>query len=104
MTKYLFTYSGGGGMPETDEQQAAEMAKWGEWYGALGAAIVDGGAPTGAVQTVSADGSVTDGGNVTGWGVFEADSLAGAVELAKGCPVLSNGGSVEVGEAIDVAM
>ena len=103
MTKYLFTYSGGGGeMPTDPDEVQAEMAKWEAWYGALGAAIVDGGAPTGQCKTVNANGGVNDGGSVTGWGVFEADSIDAAVEMAKGCPVLASGGAVEVGEAMDV--
>jgi hypothetical protein len=34
--------------------------------------------------------------------VVSADSLAAAGELAKGCPVLASGGSVEVYEAIPI--
>ncbi|MDH4170684.1 MAG: hypothetical protein OEW42_13965 [Acidimicrobiia bacterium] len=65
-------------------------------------AIVDGGAPTGRCKMVNGNGGVGDGESVTGWGVFEADSIDAAAEMAKGCPVLSSGGNVEVGEAIDV--
>ena len=30
MAKYLFTYHGGG-MPESEQEQAKHMAAWGEW-------------------------------------------------------------------------
>ncbi len=97
MTKFHLTYSGGSGeMPSDPDEMAAMMAKWEAWYGALGASLVDGGAPFGARQTVSADGSVSDAGSSTGYTIVTADDLAGAVEKAKGCPVLATGGDVEV--------
>ncbi len=104
MAKYMFAYHGGG-TPETEEEGARVMAAWTSWYENLGAAIVDGGAPTGAAKTIAADGSVSDGGGanpLTGWTVVQANSLDDAVALAKGCPILDDGGSVEVAEAIDM--
>jgi len=103
--KYVFGYHGGGGMPEGEADVAAEMAKWEAWFGSLGAAVVDGGAPFSMARTVAADGSVSDGGGtnpLTGYSIVEADSLDAAVEMARGCPVLSSGGSVEVAESIDM--
>jgi hypothetical protein len=47
MTNYVFAYSGGTGMPETPEAQEQVMAEWGAWFGTLGAALVDSGAPSG---------------------------------------------------------
>jgi hypothetical protein len=104
MANYLLAYHGGG-MAETDEEQARVMAAWGKWYEDLGASIVDGGNPVGRAQTVSSDGSVTEGGGanpVTGYTIIQADGMERAVELAKGCPVLETGGSVEVGETFKV--
>ncbi|MEO6651251.1 MAG: hypothetical protein ABIP17_01170 [Ilumatobacteraceae bacterium] len=43
MTKFLFTYHGGG-MPESEEEQARHMAAWGEWMGTHADAFVDMGA------------------------------------------------------------
>jgi hypothetical protein len=37
---------------------------------------------------------------VTGYSVVSADTLDAAVELAKGCPVLEIGGTVDVYEAV----
>jgi hypothetical protein len=104
MGKYVFAYSGGNGMAATQEERDAQMAKWGQWFGALGEAVVDGGAPTGPAKTVGAGGSVSDGGSrgLTGYSVITADSLDSAVEAAKGCPVLENGGSVDVYEALQM--
>ncbi|NOX30745.1 MAG: hypothetical protein GXP35_11975 [Actinobacteria bacterium] len=105
MAKYLFTYHGGAGMPETQEEIDAVVAAWGSWFESVGAATLDAGNPTGAAKTVAADGSVSDGsatGHTTGYGLFSADNHGAAVEIAKGCPVLSGGGSVEVYETIDM--
>lgn len=104
MADYVLVYHGGG-MSGTPEEQAAEMAKWEAWYGELGAAIVDGGAPFANHKTVASDGSVSDGGGAnpaTGYTIISADSVDTAATLAKGCPVLDNGGSVEVVESIQM--
>lgn len=106
MAKYLFAYHGGG-MPESEEDQAKVMAAWGAWFGELGASVADGGNPTGASSTVASDGSASSGGGanpVTGYSVIEAASLDDAVEKAKGCPILNSGGSVEVGEIIETSL
>jgi hypothetical protein len=45
---------------------------------------------------------ISDGGvsALTGYTILSADSLADAVDKAKGCPVLTSGGSVDVYEAM----
>ncbi len=103
MPKYLFVYHGGG-MPDTPEDQQKAMEAWGAWYGQMGSKVVDGGNPVGPSTTVHSDGGVTsDGGPnpVSGYGVFEADTVEDAIEMAKGCPVLTSGGSVELAETFD---
>ena len=104
MAKYLLSYHGGG-MPESEEEGAKIMAAWGVWMEQVGPALADGGAPAGASATIAADGSTSDGGGanpVTGYSLITADSLDAAIELAKGCPILLSGGSIEVGETFDV--
>jgi hypothetical protein len=102
MTNYVFAYSGGKGVAADEAERNAQMAKWGQWFGDLGSAVVDGGAATGTAKTVGSGGSVSDGGSrgLTGYSIVSADSLDSAVELAKGCPVLEIGGAVDVYEAI----
>ena len=105
MTKFVLGYHGGGGMPESEEAVAAEMAKWEAWFGQIGEHIVDGGNPFAQARTVHPDGSVVDGGGpnpLTGYTVINAASIDEAVDLAKGCPVLESGGNIEVAEAIDM--
>ena len=63
MAKYLFVYHGGGDNPETEEEVAKILDDWGNWFGSMGAAVIDGGNPVGGSSTVNPDGSVTaDGG------------------------------------------
>jgi len=102
MANYVLAYTGGG-MPETEEEQAAVMAAWGAWYESLGAAVVDVGNPFGPSMSVAADGSVSEGGasGLTGYSIVGADSLAAATDMAKGCPILTSGGSVEVYETFE---
>jgi hypothetical protein len=100
MGNYVFAYTGGS-MAETPEAQEAAMQAWGNWFGELGAAVVEGGNPFGASTAVRADGSTgaTKAG-LSGFPVVQADSLDAAAKLAKGCPVLAGGGAVEVYETI----
>jgi hypothetical protein len=100
MANYVLAYKGGS-MAATEAEREAAMAAWGSWFGTLGQAVVDAGNPFGASTSVSADGSGGQG-SLTGYSVLAADDLAAAAELAKGCPVLANGGSVEVYETIQV--
>jgi hypothetical protein len=102
MANYVFAYSGGKGVAADEAERNAQMAKWGQWFGELGSAVVDGGAATGPAKTVGPGDAITDGGSrgLTGYSIVSADSLDSAVELAKGCPVLEIGGAVDVYEAI----
>jgi hypothetical protein len=102
MAKYLLVY-GGGSMAETEEAQAQVMAAWDAWFHAIGGAVVDPGNPTGEGRTVRADGSVGAAAEpTTGYSVINAADLDAAVGIAKGCPVLGAGGSVEVCEVLEV--
>lgn len=103
MAKYVLVYSGGGPMPETDEGRQAVMAAWTSWFGGLGAAVVDPGNPFGASSTVTAAGAA-DGNSsgANGYSILQADTLDSAVTMAKGCPMLGIGGSVEVHEVHEI--
>jgi len=104
MPKYILAYHGGS-LPDSEAEQAAVMAAWGTWFDSLGDAVVDGGNPVGAAQTLAADGAVSDGGGanpVSGYSLITASDLDAAVSVAKGCPILSAGGSIEVGETVEM--
>ena len=103
MGKYVLAYLGGG-MGESEAEQQAAMTAWMNWFGSLGDAVVDGGSPFGPASTIGSDGKVTEGGgsSLTGYSIISADTLAAACDKAKGCPVLSSGGSIEVYEAMPI--
>ncbi|MGI9608360.1 MAG: hypothetical protein ACR2P0_19680 [Acidimicrobiales bacterium] len=106
MPKYVFAYHGGG-MPESEEEQAEHMAAWGAWFGANEGAFVDMGAPTGAAMTVGPSGTAEGGGAnpLTGYGLVEAADMAAACAIAEGCPIVGlSGGSVQVAETFEVNM
>jgi hypothetical protein len=104
MVSYLLLYSGGS-MPASPAEQAAVMQAWGAWFGKLGSALVDGGNPfTPMAKTIAGDGKVSDGPvgpMASGYSIIKADSLAAAVEMAKGCPVLQGGAKVSVFETFN---
>jgi hypothetical protein len=103
MNNFLLAYTGGG-MPESEEEQAAVMKAWEDWFAELGDVVVDGGNPTApTAKTILPGGSVNDGPDgkmITGYSILMADSLESAVSLAKGCPILDGGGNISVYEII----
>ena len=44
MANYVFAYSGGKGVAADEAERNAQYARWGQWFGELGSAVVDGGA------------------------------------------------------------
>ena len=103
MANYLLAYKGGGPPPASDEEGQKVMAAWIGWFGSMGEAVVDGGNPTAGAKTVASNGAVSDGAasEISGYSVLKADSLDAAAELAKGCPLLAAGGTVEVYETFN---
>lgn len=103
MTKYVLTYHGEPGMPETEEAMTELMAAWGAWFETMGSAVVDGGNPFGPASTVGPEGTVTEGGQgLSGYSIIEAASMDEAVAHALGCPVLTDGHTVSVNEVLEV--
>jgi hypothetical protein len=103
MPNFVLVYKGGA-MGQSEAEQQKIMAQWGQWFGSLGQAIVDGGNPFSNSSTVASDGSVSNGASsaLTGYSILKADDLSSATTMAKGCPVLSTGGSIEVYETFPV--
>ena len=103
MPKFIFAYHGGKAPADPAEAEKV-MAAWQGWYGGMGAAIADGGAPVGMSKTVTAGGVADDGGAnpLSGYTVVEVADMDAALTLAKGCPILTDGGSVEVAECMEM--
>ena len=103
MSNYVLAYHGGK-MPESPEEGAKGMAKFKAWVGGLGDAVVNPGTPLGKSKTVSS-GGVSDGGGsnpLIGFSIVKADSMDAALEMAKACPTLEIGGTIEVAEVMEM--
>jgi hypothetical protein len=103
MGTYVLAYVGGE-YPEDDAAAEAEMERWGAWLGGLAEAVKDGGNPFGPSARIAPDGTVAEGTatGLTGYSILTAASLEEALEMAKGCPHLAAGGTVEVYETFDM--
>ena len=102
MGKFVLTYLGGS-MAATPAEQEAVMAKWGQWFGELGSAVTEVGNPFGTSTAIRSDETRGDAkANASGYSVVSAESLEDAAALAKGCPILAVGGSVDIYEAIEM--
>lgn len=104
MANYVLLYKGGGGMAADEAARQKIMEAWGRWFGALGENLVDGGNPFGASASIAPNGSVSNAATsgMSGYSVIKGDSLQAATDAAKGCPVLADGGTVEVYETFPV--
>ena len=114
MANYLYLFRGGGGMKHMSPQQLEEnMGKWAAWVGQLSKqGQFKGGEPvaeegrqlTGKRKTVT-DGPFGETKDIVGgYLLVTAPSLDAATELARGCPILENDGSVEVRELREMKM
>ncbi len=103
MSDFVFAYHGGK-TPESPEEGAEQMAKWNAWVGGLGDAVVNPGIPLGTPKTVSSGGVSDDGGSnpLLGLSSVKADSMDAALEMAKACPTLEIGGTIEVAEVMEM--
>ena len=104
MANYVLVFSGGGKMPESEEEKKQVMDAWTNWYKELGDKVKDMGNPFGPSKQVSAGGDVSEpaASGLSGYCILEADSLDDATAMAKDCPVLDGGSDVEVYETFDV--
>ncbi len=103
MPNYIIAYHGGR-KPESPEEGAKHMAKWKQWVGDLGESVVNPGTPLTNTRIVSSDGVSDDGGSrpMSGFSVVKADDLDAALEMAKACPFLETGGTLEVAQMMEM--
>jgi len=109
MKNFMLIFRGGSdAMEMSPEASQQHMQKWFEWVGELqqkgiytaGEALIPGG------KTVSQGNVVTDGPFaeskeiVGGFFIVKAESLEAAAEIAKACPDLPLGGTVEVRDVV----
>jgi hypothetical protein len=92
----------------TPEEMQAMSKRWMDWIGSIAAQnkLTDrGNRLAGTGKVIKGDNTVTNGPyaeikeSIGGYSIVKADSYEEAVELAKGCPILTlPGGNVEVRE------
>ena len=99
MPQYVIVYLGGN-EPSTPEEGQRHFSKYMEWLSSLGDSAISPANPLKDTKTINPDGSVTAGGSTTmsGYTIIEAESMDAALEVAKACPFLEIGGSLEVSE------
>ncbi len=95
-------------MPKgSPEEMQAMTKKWMDWIGGIAAQnklFERGNRLTTGGKVIWSNKSVTDGPytevkeSIGGYSIVKVDSYEEAVELSKGCPILSLGGNVEIRE------
>ena len=103
MHQYMITYLGGD-QPSSPEEGKQHFSKYMDWLSSLGDSVVSPANPLKDTHTVNSDGSVTAGGTTTmsGYTIVKADSMDAALSIAKACPFLDIGGSLEVSELMEM--
>jgi hypothetical protein len=103
MPQYIIAYLGGD-PPTNPEEGKQHMAKYREWLFSLGDTAISPANPLRNTNTVNSDGTVTTGSmtSMSGYTIIEADSMERALTIAKACPFLDIGGSLEISELIQM--
>ena len=104
MAKFIYLYRGPvAPVPDrTPEQSTERMAAFEAWMEKVGAALVDVGSPFGTNASIRGDGTEGTAGDLIGYSIIEAATLAAAKALTDGLPFLSdnNGNAVEIFELL----
>jgi hypothetical protein len=101
MPQYIIVYLGGN-QPSSPEEEKRNFAKYMDWLSSLGESAVSPANPLKATMTINPDSSISSGSktSMSGYTIIEADSMDVALKVAKSCPFLEVGGSLEVSEMV----
>ena len=104
MPQYCIVYIGGN-PPASPEEGKLHMSKYMNWLSSLGDSAVSPANPLKNICTIFPDGSISKGGQTTmsGFTIIEAQSIDAAMAIARACPFLEVGGSLEVSEMIKMS-
>jgi hypothetical protein len=99
MPQFIIVYLGGD-RPSSPEEGKQHYSKYMDWLSSLGDSVVSPANPLKNTSTVNSDGTVSNGGKtaMSGYTIIDADSIEAALSIAKACPFLEIGGSLEVSE------
>lgn len=105
MAQFIITYLGGD-RPSSPEEGEKHFAKYKEWLSSLGDSAVSPANPFKNTHTVKPDGTATAGSttSMSGYTIIETDTMESALEIAKACPFLDIGGSLEVSELVKMSV
>ena len=103
MAQYIFVYLGGN-QPTNAEEANQHFSKYMGWLTSLGDSVVIPTIPLKDTNTVSPDGTIGEGGSsaMSGFSIIRADSMEAALSIAKDCPFLEIGGTLEVSEMMEM--
>ncbi|HSF90601.1 MAG TPA: YciI family protein [Paracoccaceae bacterium] len=102
MPNFVLIYKGGN-PPATPEEGQANMAKWFEWTKAAGDKMVEPNNPLVQWKSVGPDGTVSDmAGPFMGYSVISVETQDEALALAKACPFLEVGGTIDVAQIMEM--
>ncbi len=103
MPQYIITYIGGN-PPATPEEGERHKAEYMQWLDSLGEAVVSPANPFKNTHTVKPDGTVASESKtaMSGYTLIQAESMDAALTIARACPFLESGGSLEVSELIQM--
>ena len=103
MPRYLMTYLGGD-KPSSPEEGKRHFAKYKAWLASLEDAAVSPMNPLRGSVTVGPGGDIVERSTtgMSGYTIVRADSMEAAIGIAKACPFLEIGGSLEVSEMVDM--
>jgi hypothetical protein len=104
VAKFILTYLGGN-PPSSPEEGKQHFEKYKQWLSGLSDSVVSPANPMKNTNTVKPDGTVDPGSvtNMSGFTIIEAGNMEAALEMAKTCPFLKIGGSLEVSELIEMS-
>ncbi len=106
MPKFVLAYHGSPKLASKEDGNT-HMAAWKNWMQSLGDAVVDPGVPVGPSKTILSDGTIANDGGpnpLVGFTVLLAATIEDAIKMAKPCPHVTAGGSIEVAPVLDMEM
>ena len=101
MSKFVIVYLGGN-RPPTELEGKQHMDNYLAWIASMGERVISPANPFKDTHVVNADRTVSTGSAIamSGYTIIEADSIEQALAVAKDCPFLEIGGSLEVSELV----
>jgi len=103
MAQFIITYIGGT-PPSTPEAGKKHMEDYRNWLTKYADQITSPANPFKDTHSIDPDGNVTRGSvsALSGYTLLEADTIEEAIEIAKECPFLNVGGSLDVAQLVQM--